>query len=163
MFPYFQHICFRVQVIDTGHFVTSGGNSQTLSLRVLDISVVGDAYVCNLNRCSIVNDRSPNRLVCYCNVSLCCLLDVPAKALRILFLLDTLSDAWMLCLLTDSEVSRWSPKIFGHCTRGSCESWMSISGWCLSWCVSGVNNVTDDFGAEINRKLSFRYAVISSR
>ena len=53
-------------------------------------------------------------------------------------------------------------KIFGHCTRG-CESSMSISGWVLAWCVSGVNNITDDFGTEINRELSFRYAVISSR
>ena len=40
---------------------------------------------------------------------------------------------------------------------------MSIFGWVLAWCVSGVNNVTDDFGADINRELSFRYAVISSR
>ena len=57
----------------------------------------------------------------------------------------------------------WTPKIFGHCTRGSRESSMSILGWVLAWCVSGVNNVTEDFGAEINRELSFRYAVISSR
>ena len=40
---------------------------------------------------------------------------------------------------------------------------MSIFGRVLAWCVSGVNNVTDDFGAEINKELSFRYAVISSR
>ena len=57
----------------------------------------------------------------------------------------------------------WTPKIFGHCTRGSHESSMSILGWVLAWCVSGVNNVTDDFGADINRELSFKYAVISSR
>ena len=25
---------------------------------------------------------------------------------------------------------------------------MSILGWVLAWCVSGVNNVTDDFGAD---------------
>ena len=53
--------------------------------------------------------------------------------------------------------------IQGHCTRGSRESSMSILGWFLAWCVSGVNNVADDFGADINRELSFRYAVISSR
>ena len=40
---------------------------------------------------------------------------------------------------------------------------MSIFGLVLAWCVSGVNNVTDDFGADINRELSFRNAVISSR
>ena len=47
----------------------------------------------------------------------------------------------------------WTPKIFGHCTSGSRESSMSILGWVLAWCVSGVNNVTDDFGADINREL----------
>ena len=26
---------------------------------------------------------------------------------------------------------------------------MSILGWVLAWCVSGVNNVTDDFGREV--------------
>ena len=57
----------------------------------------------------------------------------------------------------------WTPKIFGHCTRGSRESSMSILGWVLAWCVSGVNNLTDDVGVYINRELSFRYAVISSR
>ena len=53
----------------------------------------------------------------------------------------------------------WTSKIFGHCTRVSSESSMSILGWVSAWCVSGVNNVTDDFGAEINRELSFRYTV----
>ena len=56
----------------------------------------------------------------------------------------------------------WTPKIFGHCTRGSCESLMSIFGGVLAWCVSDVNNVVDDFGAAINRELPFRYAVIST-
>ena len=43
------------------------------------------------------------------------------QAIGILFLLDTLSATWLLCLLNDSEVSRWTPKIFGHWTSGSCE------------------------------------------
>ena len=81
----------------------------------------------------------------------------------ILFMLDTLSATWLLRLLNDSEVSMWISKIFGHCTRGSCEFSMNIFGWVLAWCVSGVNNVTDDFWAEINMELSFRYVVISSR
>ena len=34
-----------------------------------------------------------------------------AKALRILFLLDTLSATWLLCLLNDSEVSRWTKSL----------------------------------------------------
>ena len=52
-----------MQVIDTEHFVTSGGNTQSLILHVLDISVVGVAYVCAPNSCSIIYDRSPNWLV----------------------------------------------------------------------------------------------------
>ena len=32
---------------------------------------------------------------------------------------------------------------------------MSILGWVLAWCGSGLNNVTEDFGAEINKELSF--------
>ena len=104
----------------------------------------------------------PTTLYAISNVYFCCPQEVPAKALMILFLLDTLSASWLQCLLNDSEVSRSTPKIFGHCTRGNCESPMSIFGWVLAWCVSGVNYLTDDFGAEINRELSFRYAVISS-
>ena len=38
---------------------------------------------------------------------------------------------------------------------------MSIMGWVLAWCGSGLNSVTVDFGAEINKELSFRYAIIS--
>ena len=51
----------------------------------------------------------------------------------------------------------WTPKIFGHCTRDSRESSISILGWVLAWCVSGVNDVTDDFRADINRELSFSH------
>ena len=58
---------------------------------------------------------------------------------------------------------------------------MSILGWVLVWCGYGLNNNnnnclksniqcieirvqwTVDFGAEINKELSFRYAIISSR
>ena len=39
---------------------------------------------------------------------------------------------------------------------------MSILGWVLAWCGSGMNNVIENFGAEFNKELSFRYAVISS-
>ena len=38
---------------------------------------------------------------------------------------------------------------------------MKILRRCLFQAYEG--NVTDDFGVEINRELSFRYAVISSR
>ena len=93
----------------------------------------------------------PTALYVISNVFICCPQDVPAKALRILFLLDTLSATWLLCLLNDSEMSRWTTKIFGQCTRGGCESSRSIFGWVLAWRVSGVNNATDDVGAEINR------------
>ena len=39
---------------------------------------------------------------------------------------------------------------------------MSILGWVLAWCGSGLNSVTVDFGAVINKELSLRYAIISS-
>ena len=43
--------------------------------------------------------------------------------------------------------------IFGHWTSGSRESSMTMLGLVrgLAWCVSGVRNVTEDFGAEISR------------
>ena len=73
-------------------------------------------------------------------VYFCCPQDVHAKALRILFLLDTISVMWLLCLY-DCEVSRWTPNIFGLWTSGSCESSKSIfwggGGQGLTWCVSG--------------------------
>ena len=40
-------------------------------------------------------------------------MDVPAKALMILFLLDTLSATWLLFLLKDSEVPCGFPKSLG--------------------------------------------------
>ena len=60
-------------------------------------------------------------------------------------------------------VSGYTPNIFGHWSSGSCESSMSNLGWVLAWCGSDLNSVTEDVGAESNRELSFRYAVISSR
>ena len=44
----------------------------------------------------------PTALYVISNVFFCCPQDVPAKALRILFPLDTLSATWLLCLLNDS-------------------------------------------------------------
>ena len=32
----------------------------------------------------------------------------------------------------------------------------SIFEWVLVWCVSGVNNVTDEYGVEINMELPFQ-------
>ena len=43
----------------------------------------------------------PTALYVISKVSFCCPQDVPAKALRILFLRDTLSATWLLCLLND--------------------------------------------------------------
>ena len=37
---------------------------------------------------------------------------------------------------------------------------MSILGWVLAWCVSGVSNVTEDFGAEISKELSRGESVV---
>ena len=80
-----------------------------------------------------------------------------------LFLPDTLSATYWLCLLNDKEGSRYTPNILGHLTSGRCEFSMNILGWILAWCVSGVSNMTENFGVEISKELSFRYAVISSR
>ena len=80
-----------------------------------------------------------------------------------LFLPDTLSATYWLCLLNDKEVFQKTPNILGHLTSGRCEFLMNILGWILAWCVSGVCNVTEDFQVEISKELSFRYAVISSR
>ena len=44
----------------------------------------------------------------------------------------------------------------GHYTRDSCESSMSIFGRVLAWCVSGLNNVTDDFGAEAPNDTAYK-------
>ena len=55
------------------------------------------------------------------------------------------------------------PNILGHLTNGRCEFSMNILGWILAWCVSGVSNVTENYGEEIRKELSFRYAVNSSR
>ena len=63
-----------------------------------------------------------------------------------LFLPDTLSATYWMCLLNDKEGSRLTPNILGHLTSGRCEFSMNILGWILAWCVSGVINVTEDFG-----------------
>ena len=55
------------------------------------------------------------------------------------------------------------PNILGHLTSGKRETSISILGWVLAWCVSGVSNVTEYVAADIIKDLSFRYAVISSR
>ena len=48
----------------------------------------------------------PTALYVISNVSVYCPHDVPVKALRMMFLIDTLSATLLLCLLNDSEVSR---------------------------------------------------------
>ena len=49
------------------------------------------------------------------SISFCCTQDVPAKALRMLFLPDTLSVTWP-AMLNDRWVSRETPNIVGHLT-----------------------------------------------
>ena len=57
----------------------------------------------------------------------------------------------------------YTPNIIGYWTSSRCGSSMSILGWVLAWCVSVLDNVTEDLGVDLNKELSFRYAVISSR
>ena len=47
------------------HWTSASGNPQRLVLCIIDVSVVCVAYVSTPNRCSIVDDQSPNCLVCY--------------------------------------------------------------------------------------------------
>ena len=46
-------------------------------------------------------------------------------------------------------------------TRGSSESSILIFGWVLACVGSGVNKVTDDFGADINNELTNKIQDIS--
>ena len=46
-------------------------------------------------------------------------------------------------------------------TRGSSESSILIFGWVLACSESGVNKVTDDFGADINSELTRKKRDIS--
>ena len=74
----------------------AGGNLQRFILCVLDVSVVGVAYVCAPTGATWLMIDLSTALCAIINVSFCCPQDVPAKALRILLLLDTLSATWLL-------------------------------------------------------------------
>ena len=48
------------------------------------------------------------------------------------------------------KVSKYTPSNFGLRTKGGSESSILIFRWVLAYAMSGVNKVTDDFGAHIN-------------
>ena len=49
---------------------------------------------------------------------------------------------------------RYTPSSFGLRTRGSSESAILIFEWVLACDGSGVNKVTDEFGADVNSELT---------
>ena len=57
--------------------------------------------------------------------------------------------------------NKYTPSNFGVRTRGSYESSILIFGWVLAFARSGVNKVTDDFGADINSELTRKKRDIS--
>ena len=54
------------------------------------------------------------------------------------------------CVLNEKKVSKYTPSNFGMRTRGSSKSSILIFGWVLACAGSGVNKVTENFGADIN-------------
>ena len=94
------------------------------------------------------------------NASFCPQL-VPANAFKTLFLLLTLLATCTQCLLNEKKVSRYTPSNLGLRTSGISESAILIFGRVLACAGSGVNKVTDDFGADIKSEFSRRNRDIS--
>ena len=65
------------------------------------------------------------------------------------------------CVLNEKKVSKYTPSNFGLRTLGSSESSILIFWWVLACAGSGVNKVTDDFGADINSKVTRKKRDIS--
>ena len=85
---------------------------------------------------------------------------MPANAFKTLFLLLTLLATCTQCLLNEKKVSRYTPSNLGLRTSGISESAILI-GRVLACAGSGVNKVTDDFGADIKSEFSRRNRDIS--
>ena len=86
---------------------------------------------------------------------------MPANAFKTLFLFLTLLDTCTQCVLNEMKVSRYAASNLGLRTSGSSESAILIFGWVLAFAVCGVNNVSDDFGADIKSQFSRRNGDIS--
>ena len=84
-----------------------------------------------------------------------------ANAFKSLFLLLTRLATCTQCVLNENKVSKCTPNNFGLRTSGSSESSILIFGWVLACTGSAVNNVTDDFGADINSELTCKKRDIS--
>ena len=87
-------------------------------------------------------------------VFLCCPELVPDNAFKTLFLVLTRVATCSQCVLNENKVSIYTPSNFGQRTRRSSESSILIFGWALACAGSGVNKVTDDFGADTNSELT---------
>ena len=84
---------------------------------------------------------------------------MPANAFKTLFLLLTLLATCTQCLLNEKKVSKYTPSNLGLRTSGISESAILIFGWVLACAGSGVNKVTDNFGADIKSEFSRRKIV----
>ena len=82
-----------------------------------------------------------------------------ANAFKTLFLLLTLLATCTQCLWNEKKVSRYTPSNLGLRTSGSSES--VILKRVLACAGSGVNKVTNDFGADIKSEFSCRNRDIS--
>ena len=80
---------------------------------------------------------------------------LPMPSRRCFFLLTLLATCTQ-CLLNEKKVSRYTPSNLGLRTSGISESAILIFGWVLACAGSGVNKVTDDFGADIKSEFSRR-------
>ena len=87
---------------------------------------------------------------------------MPANTFKTLFLLLTLLATCTQWVLHEKKVSRYTPIILGLWTRGSSESAILICGRILACARSGVNNVIDDFGVDINSEFSHKKRASSS-
>ena len=81
---------------------------------------------------------------------------MPPNAFKTLFLLLTLLVTCTQCLLNENKVYRYTPSNLGLRTSGSSESAILIFGRVLACAGSGVNKVTDDYGADIKSEFSRR-------
>ena len=73
---------------------------------------------------------------------------------------DSIGDLYAVCV-KETKVFKYTHSILGLRTRGSSESAILIFGWVLACAGSGVNTITDDFGADINSELTCKKRDIS--
>ena len=64
-------------------------------------------------------------------------------------------------MLNENKLSKYTPSNLGLRTSANSKSSILIFGWVLACVGSGVNKVTDDFGADINSEFTRKKRDIS--